>query len=62
MAEKVCKGDHGQHICTLARAGQFEKIKWMIIEPKFMCHNCGRASKKGENLCNPINVDMGKYM
>jgi len=62
VAKHVCKGDHEHHICNLAGKKQFEDIRWLATEPKFMCYNCGRAAKKGENLCNPVNIDMVWYI
>ena len=43
MADQQCTGDHKKHICALAAEKKFEAIKQMILNPKHICANCGRA-------------------
>ena len=54
MTEKKCEGDHTGHICVLASNEEFEKIKEIAKEPKFICFNCGRVANSDKNLCNPM--------
>lgn len=49
-----CSGDHQGHICVLASNGEFEKIREMVKNPKWICFNCGRVASSKENLCNPM--------
>jgi hypothetical protein len=54
MAEKRCSGDHQGHLCVLASNDQFEKIKRLARNPRFICFNCGRVAEEDCNLCNPM--------
>jgi hypothetical protein len=62
MADQKCKGDHTQHICALAQEKKFEVIKQLTIAPQYICTNCGRASDKSENLCNPLHINQIGFM
>ena len=54
MADPVCRGDHSGHICVLASCGDFDKIKELTRDPKYICFNCGRVAISDEYLCNPM--------
>lgn len=55
---KKCKqGEHKGHLCVLASEGRFEDIKPLVMKPKFVCFNCGRAADSKENLCNPMPLE-----
>jgi len=58
MEEKKCGSGHEQHICALAEKKKLGEIKELVIDPKFMCSNCGRASHLEENLCSPMPLMM----
>ena len=60
MDEKVCKGDHSGHMCVLASNEEFEVIKEITQQPKFICFNCGRVADSDQNLCNPMSVSKKK--
>jgi hypothetical protein len=49
-----CKGNHSGHLCVLASNSQFETIKTITKNPKFICFNCGRVADSDCNLCNPM--------
>ncbi len=53
---KDCKHEHGHpgHLCVLASNAQFEELKGLVKDPKFVCFNCGRCADKEGNLCNPM--------
>jgi len=57
MDKHTCTSDHQGHLCVLASAAQFEKIKELVKDPKFICFNCGRVADSAGNLCNPMPVD-----
>ncbi len=57
MGKSVCKGLHSGHLCVLASNGDFEQIKELAIEPRFICFNCGRVAKHKKNLCNPMPLE-----
>lgn len=61
MKEK-CSGcpnqqEHQGHLCVLASAGEWEKIKSLTQQPRFICFNCGRVANDRRNLCNPMPLD-----
>ena len=56
MSEKKCGKDHVGHLCVLAGAKEFEKIKLLVKDPRFICFNCGRVAHSGKNLCNPMSL------
>jgi hypothetical protein len=57
MADQKCKGEHSQHICTLAEEKKFGQIKVLMRSPNYLCENCGRAADKSEHLCNPKHIN-----
>ena len=57
MGEQKCSGDHTGHICVLASKGDFDKIKAITKNPKYICFNCGRVADNEDNLCNPMPLD-----
>ncbi len=51
MAE--CAG-HENHLCNLIeKKTPVEKIKSMVMTPKFICSGCGRVAESKDNLCSP---------
>jgi hypothetical protein len=54
MSEPVCKGEHSGHLCVLASCGNFDQIKELTKNPKYICFNCGRVANSDEHLCNPM--------
>lgn len=62
MADKQCTGDHTKHICQLAEEKKFGDIKQLILNPKYICANCGRAADSDDNLCNPVHVNQLGFM
>ena len=57
--KKNCGHEHGHpgHLCVLASQGKFKEIKAVVMNPKFMCFNCGRIADREGNLCNPMPLD-----
>ncbi len=49
-----CKGSHSGHLCVLASKEEFDKVKELAANPKFICFNCGRVAECDSNLCNPM--------
>ena len=35
----------------------FEKLKSLVLQPKFICKKCGRAANSEEFLCKPKKID-----
>jgi len=57
MTEQVCKGDHQGHLCVLVSNKDFDRIRQLVREPKYICFNCGRVADSAQNLCNPMPLD-----
>lgn len=57
MSEVECKGDHSGHLCVLVSEKQFDKIKSLVREPRYICFNCGRVADDKSNLCNPMPLE-----
>ena len=57
MADQKCKGEHKYHICKLAEEKKFGQIKMLMLNPHYLCENCGRAADKSESLCNPMHIN-----
>jgi hypothetical protein len=54
MQDKTCKGDHTGHLCVLVSKGRFDQIRELVLNPRFICFNCGRVADSEQNLCNPM--------
>lgn len=61
MSDKATTGcdatEHKGHLCLLASNAEFERIKQLAGNPKFICFNCGRVADQAANLCNPMPLD-----
>lgn len=44
------------HLCKISSRGELEKIKLLVIDPKYICKNCGRAAHSGMNLCREMKI------
>ena len=57
--EHICvHGDeHTGHLCVLASNNKIDEIKKLVLNPKFLCFNCGRVAASSKNLCNPMPLD-----
>lgn len=58
--QKNCSGnpvDHQGHLCVLAGIEDFEGIRALVRDPRFICFNCGRVADKAANLCNPMPLE-----
>jgi rubrerythrin len=47
---------HAQHLCELASKKQMNKIADLAKGAKYICHFCGRAAAKAENLCEAVEI------
>ena len=47
---------HANHMCELTAKRQMDKVATLAGGAKFVCHICGRAAAKGENLCEPVEI------
>ena len=60
MKKAVCKGDHSGHLCVLVSEQRFDEIRKLVLEPRFICFNCGRVADSDRNLCNPMPLKDAK--
>lgn len=58
METKKCTSQHEEHICSLAEQQKHAEIKELVVDPQYMCTNCGRVSHLGGNVCSPLPFDM----
>jgi hypothetical protein len=47
---------HAQHMCDLVAKRKMAQVARLAKGAKYVCHICGRAAAKGENLCEPVEV------
>ncbi len=48
--------DHRNHLCELARQREMARIGQLARGAKYVCHICGRAAARAENLCEPVEI------
>jgi hypothetical protein len=53
--EKTHKG-HAMHMCELASKKQMDKIADLAKGADYVCHFCGRAAAKAQNLCEAVKI------
>ncbi len=44
------------HLCRIIVAGDLGKIKKLVVDPKFICKNCGRAAHKSTSICRATKI------
>ena len=44
------------HMCRLIIKKDFDRLKKIAKDAKYICLNCGRAASQKENLCNPSSL------
>lgn len=60
MSSKCNPEKHKGHLCVLVSEGRFDDIKKIVMDPGYLCFNCGRVAHSADNLCNPMPLDEGK--
>jgi len=54
-----CK-NHQLHLCELTSKGVHKtdpkKYHELVLNPEFVCKNCGRVAAKQNNLCSPVKL------
>ncbi len=47
---------HSQHLCELTAKRNMQQVAKLAKGAKFVCHICGRAASKAQNLCEPVRI------
>jgi hypothetical protein len=47
---------HANHMCELVSKRQMAKVAKCSKGAKYVCHICGRAAAKAENLCEAVEI------
>jgi hypothetical protein len=47
---------HSKHLCELTAKRNMMQVAKLAKGAKFVCHICGRAAAKAENLCEPVKL------
>lgn len=47
---------HSRHLCELTAKRNMAQVAKYAKGAKYMCHICGRAAAKAENLCEPVKI------
>lgn len=57
---KMPHSGHDKHLCYLNnldfQKSNPEEYKQLVINPQFMCQNCGRVADNEKNLCRPVKL------
>ena len=48
--------NHANHLCELVSRRQMSEVARLAKGAAYVCHICGRAAAKAENLCEPVQV------
>ena len=48
--------NHSKHMCELTSARKMASVAKLSKGAQYVCHFCGRAAKKAENLCEPVSL------
>lgn len=57
MTKKCDAESHKGHMCVLVSEKRFDQIKRLVMDPRYICFNCGRVARDGANLCNPMPLE-----
>jgi hypothetical protein len=47
---------HANHLCELTAKRLMGKVGALSKDAQYVCHICGRAAAKPENLCEPVEL------
>jgi len=47
---------HGKHLCALVHARKMDLVAGYAKDARYICHICGRAAAKAENLCEAVKI------
>ena len=47
---------HEEHLCELVSKRQMDRVADLAKGAKYVCHICGRAAAKPENVCEAVEI------
>ncbi len=47
---------HARHLCELTARRNMREVAKLAKDAQYLCHICGRAAAKAENLCEPVKI------
>ena len=47
---------HSHHMCDLVAKRKMADVARFAKDAKYVCHICGRAAAKSDNLCEPVEI------
>jgi len=47
---------HAHHMCDLVAKRKMAEVAQFAKDARYLCHICGRAAAKAENLCEPVEI------
>lgn len=50
------KWHEDNHLCRVILQGDLDKIKKLVVDPKYICKNCGRIAHSNENICKVMKL------
>lgn len=57
---KLPHSGHDKHLCYLTNLdfhnSNIDEYKGFVINPEYMCQNCGRVAADKKNLCKPVKI------
>ncbi|UCD34778.1 MAG: hypothetical protein JSU90_10890 [Nitrospiraceae bacterium] len=55
-----CKGGedcvHEGHLCRMTGRLEFDRIRELVKDARYLCRKCGRAARLAENVCKPVEL------
>ena len=49
-------GNHENHMCDIVAKRKMDQAADLAKDAKYICHICGRATARPENLCEPVEI------
>jgi hypothetical protein len=56
VPEHALHEGHANHLCELVSKRKMDQVAELAAGAKHICHICGRAAAKPDNLCEPVEI------
>ena len=47
---------HSKHLCDLVAKRKMAEVARLAKDAGYVCHICGRAAARPDNLCEPVEI------